>query len=111
MTIEVSLVYSPAPRIVWEKNLTLAEGSTVREAVRASGLIEAFPDMELQAIAVGVWGRKRPLNHALGDQDRIEIYRALKVDPKVARRERFVSQGVKKSGLFARKREGSKPGY
>ena len=111
MTIEVNLVYSPGPRIVWEKNLTLEAGSTVRDALRASGLLEAFPGLESQVLAVGIWGRKRPLTHALGDQDRIEIYRALKVDPKVARRERFVSQGVKKSGLFARKREGSKPGY
>ncbi len=111
MTIEVSLVYSPGPRIVWEKNLTLEAASTVREALRASGLLEAFPESESQALAVGIWGRKRPLTHALGDQDRIEIYRALKVDPKVARRERFASQGAKKTGLFATKRKGSKAGY
>jgi uncharacterized protein len=47
----------------------------------------------------------------LGDRDRVEIYRPLQVDPKMARRERFRRQGARAAGLFARKREGGKPGY
>ena len=47
----------------------------------------------------------------LNDHDRIEIYRALRVDPKVARRERFNSQGAKRAGLFAKTRPGAKAGY
>jgi putative ubiquitin-RnfH superfamily antitoxin RatB of RatAB toxin-antitoxin module len=42
----------------------------------------------------------------LRDLDRIELYRPLKVDPKVARRERFQRQGARAAGLFARKRRG-----
>ena len=40
-----------------------------------------------------------------------EFYRALVVDPKVARRERFQKQGARSAGLFARRRAGAKQGY
>jgi hypothetical protein len=41
----------------------------------------------------------------------VEVYRGLLVDPKVARRERFKSQGSRGAGLFAKKRPGAKSGY
>jgi uncharacterized protein len=47
----------------------------------------------------------------LSDHDRLEIYRALQIDPKMARRERFKKQGAKSAGLFAKRRPGAKPGY
>lgn len=52
-------------------------------------------------------GKTTVLQH----QDRVEVYRALKVDPKVARRERFAKQGARTTGLFASKRPGAKAGY
>jgi putative ubiquitin-RnfH superfamily antitoxin RatB of RatAB toxin-antitoxin module len=33
----------------------------------------------------------------------VEVLRPLQVDPKVARRERFVKQGTRGAGLFAKK--------
>jgi putative ubiquitin-RnfH superfamily antitoxin RatB of RatAB toxin-antitoxin module len=51
------------------------------------------------------------LQSPLRDLDRVEIYRPLTVDPKVARRQRFNKQGAKAAGLFARKRAGAKAGY
>ena len=43
--------------------------------------------------------------------DRIELYRPLKVDPKVARRQRFKRQGKGRTGLFANRKSGSTAGY
>jgi putative ubiquitin-RnfH superfamily antitoxin RatB of RatAB toxin-antitoxin module len=43
--------------------------------------------------------------------DRIELYRPLKVDPKVARRQRFKRQGKGRTGLFAKRKSGSAAGY
>jgi putative ubiquitin-RnfH superfamily antitoxin RatB of RatAB toxin-antitoxin module len=43
--------------------------------------------------------------------DRIELYRPLKVDPKVARRQRFKRQGKGRTGLFANRKSGSAAGY
>lgn len=109
--IRVTVLYSPGPREVHEWAVTLAPGSTVLHALEVSGLREEFPDADLRSAVVGVWGRKARLEQALRERDRVEIYRPLKVDPKLARRERFRKQGARGTGLFARKRSGSKPGY
>jgi putative ubiquitin-RnfH superfamily antitoxin RatB of RatAB toxin-antitoxin module len=70
-----------------------------------------FVDLDLSALNTGIWGKRYALSQKLKDDDRIEIYRPLRVDPKVARRERFTRQGAKRAGLFANKRVGAKAGY
>ncbi|MDP2255354.1 MAG: RnfH family protein [Polaromonas sp.] len=109
--MKVSLVYSPAPRQVREWNLVLAAGASVEQALAASLIFEAFPELLTAPFAIGIWGRKSSLAHQLHDKDRVEIYRGLRVDPKVARRERFNRQGVKSAGLFSKTRAGAKAGY
>ncbi|MEJ6023264.1 RnfH family protein [Ramlibacter sp. PS4R-6] len=102
--LRVTVVFSPAPREVREWALALAPGSTVADAIAASGLRGDFPALDLDALGVGVWGRKAGPKQPLRDRDRVEVYRPLQVDPKVARRERFRKQGTRAAGLFARKR-------
>jgi putative ubiquitin-RnfH superfamily antitoxin RatB of RatAB toxin-antitoxin module len=109
--LQVTLAYSPAPREVFEELLGVPEGSTVRDAVLASGLALRFPQLDWQAMQPGIWGRAVEWHQALADLDRVELCRPLKVDPKVARRERFKQQGARGTGLFARKRKGGKAGY
>ena len=110
-SINITVAYAPAPRQVHELSLQLPAGSTLQDALTASGLQERFPDMRLQPGDVGVWGRKAPLDQPLRADDRVEIWRPLRVDPKLARRERFGKQGARAAGLFAKRRPGSKPGY
>lgn len=109
--MNIVLVYSPAPRQVRQWALALPPGSTVAQALESSGIFAEFPELASGRLVLGIWGRKTGLTKVLQASDRLEIYRPLRVDPKVARRERFSSQGVKKSGLFARKRAGAKAGY
>lgn len=111
MRLRISVVHAPSPRVVREVALLLPDGACVRQALQASGLLAEFPDLDVKTAVIGVWGRKTTLNHLLRDQDRVEIYRPLKVDPKVARRERFAKQGARTAGLFAKKRTGAKAGY
>jgi putative ubiquitin-RnfH superfamily antitoxin RatB of RatAB toxin-antitoxin module len=111
LLVRVTVVYSPGPRDVQELVIELAEPATVLQAVQCSGLLQRFPEIDNQQITLGIWGRKAQLDQLLRDQDRVEIYRTLRVDPKVARRERFVKQGARTAGLFAKKRTGSKAGY
>ncbi|MDB5730454.1 MAG: protein rnfH [Variovorax sp.] len=111
MVIEVTLLCSPAPHEVFEQTLSLPEGASVRDAVLASALSTRFPGLDWPALAPGVWGRATEWNHPLDTGDRVELCRPLGVDPKVARRERFRRQGARTTGLFARRREGGKPGY
>ena len=112
--IVVHLAYSPRAREVLTCSLTLPAGSTVGQAIEASGWLQQHPDMGLgssDSHGVGVWGRKTTLGHVLREGDRVEITRALLVDPKHARRERFQKQGVGRAGLFAKRRPGAKAGY
>lgn len=111
MALNVTVVYSPAAREVVEVALAVEPGTTVAAALHLSGLLQRHPGIPVHAIAIGVWGRKADASQLLRDLDRVEIYRPLKVDPKVARRERFVKQGSRAAGLFARRRPGSKAGY
>ncbi len=110
--IHVTVVWSAAPRQVQQALLALPAGSTVRDALAAAGLLPTWSGV-LQAApaAVGVWGRKAPLDHLLRERDRVELWRPLRVDPKLARRERFGRQGARAAGLFAQRRPGAKPGY
>jgi uncharacterized protein len=109
--MQVTLVYSPAPREVFEQVLTLPEAATARDAVLASTLPAQFPALDWAALPCGVWGRAVDWQQRLRDGDRIELCRPLTVDPKVARRERFRRQGARATGLFAKRRDGGKAGY
>ncbi|AMO25000.1 RnfH family protein [Ramlibacter solisilvae] len=103
--MRVTVVYSPAPREVREWLLEVPAQATVSMALQASGLGIEFPDVDWKAAALGVWGRKASLAQPLREDDRIEVYRPLLVDPKLARRERFRKQGARAAGLFARKKK------
>jgi sulfur carrier protein len=96
---------------VLEWPLDLPEGSTVADAVRASGFAAAAGGAQPGEGELGLWGRHCSAQQPVREGDRIEIYRALRVDPKVARRERFRKQGARAAGLFAQRRPGAKPGY
>ncbi|MBT2324236.1 RnfH family protein [Variovorax paradoxus] len=109
--LQVTVAYSPAPRQVFEQVFDVAEGATVRDAVRASNLPLRFPQLDWQAMEPGIWGRAVPWDRPLENLDRIELCRPLLVDPKVARRERFKKQGARGTGLFANRRKGGKAGY
>ena len=118
-TIQVALCWSLGARHVQEMNLRVPEGSTV-EAVLDQGMgqwlqsqgtadVTALSSLKFQQ--PGIWGRKVTWSHRVQSGDRIELYRALKVDPKVARRQRFKRQGKGRTGLFANRKSGSAAGY
>lgn len=109
--ITVTLVHAPAAREVRTLPLELPEGTCVRVALQLAGwddLLQGLSDGQLTA---GIWGRRTTADALLRDGDRLEIYRGLRVDPKVARRERFVGQGSRGAGLFSKRRANSKAGY
>ena len=109
--ITVDVLYSPGPRVVQERQVQLPAGCQLGQALPALALALGVPLATLAALDVGVWGLRGPQDRVLVTGDRIEFYRPLRVDPKVARRERFARQGAKSAGLFANKRPGAKAGY
>jgi putative ubiquitin-RnfH superfamily antitoxin RatB of RatAB toxin-antitoxin module len=68
--------------------LTVATGATAEDAVRASGLLERHPEIELGRQKLGIYGQVVAAQAPLRDGDRVEIYRPLTVDAKEARRRR-----------------------
>jgi hypothetical protein len=67
--------------------------------------------LENGKLFLSIWGEPCTLDSVLEPQDRLEVTKPIRVDPKVARRERFKLQGSKAAGLFAKKRAGAKAGY
>jgi len=73
-------------------------GATLEQAIRASGMLEQFPDIDLAVNKVGVFGKLGKLSDTLLDGDRVEIYRPLIADPKEVRKQRAAQGKVTKKG-------------
>jgi len=84
-TLRVEVVYAPPGRQVL-RTLLLPEGSIVGDAVRASRLLEEFPEIDPKR--VGIYGKRVEAGALLRDRDRVELYRPLSADPKEIRRKR-----------------------
>lgn len=68
--------------------LQVAPGTTIGQAIERSGVLQAFPEINLVTQAVGIYAKKKTLDTVLRDRDRVEIYRPLVADPKDSRRKR-----------------------
>jgi uncharacterized protein len=101
--------------VVHTLELALPAGACVRDAVALCAgdirFAQAVQPCASEVLHYAIWGVKATAQQALHDLDRLELCRPLRVDPKVARRERFAKQGARTSGLFATRRPGAKPGY
>jgi putative ubiquitin-RnfH superfamily antitoxin RatB of RatAB toxin-antitoxin module len=85
--IRVEVIYA-RPERAMRVALELAPGTTVMEAIRASGLLERNPEIDLARDGAGVFGRVVKLDAPLAEGDRVELYRPLVADPKQARKDR-----------------------
>jgi putative ubiquitin-RnfH superfamily antitoxin RatB of RatAB toxin-antitoxin module len=100
-TLNVEVAWSTGPRQMQLRALALPAGATVQDALVACSLWPpGGPDgAEMRGVVdgahLGIWGRKVALDAPLREGDRVECYRALKVDPKEARRVRYRAHGEK----------------
>ena len=83
--IEVEVVFARADvqKLV---TLRLPIGASVADAIEAYRTATGFPQQELQAATVGVWGQVTGRDRLLVAGDRVELYRPLRIDPREARR-------------------------
>ncbi|GAB4482104.1 MAG: hypothetical protein OHK0044_31000 [Burkholderiaceae bacterium] len=86
-TVRATVVYC-APDRQWLVRVDIPAGSTLRDAVIASGLPQRVPELDPDALDLGVFSRLRDPEEPVREGDRIEIYRPLAIDPKQARRVR-----------------------
>lgn len=86
--LSIQVVYAQADE-TWLKTLSVAPGTTVGQALSASGFAQEFPACAAEAsLAVGLYGQVCSSDRILADGDRIEIYRPLMFDPMESRRRR-----------------------
>ncbi len=78
--------------------LQLPQGSTVRQAIDASGLLQKYPEIDLAKNRFGVFAKLSKPDAILRDHDRVEIYRPLIADPKEVRKQRAAEGKVMKKG-------------
>ena len=93
--IEVEVAYA-TPQRQQVITIKVPAGSSAIDAVRCSGILHAFPEIDLTRVKLGVYSRRIDPNQAVRAGDRIEIYRLLLTDPQRARRVRARSVKGKK---------------
>jgi len=86
--VPVEVVYALPDRPV-VRAVVVSAGASLREAIERSGILGAFPEIDLRRNRVGSFGRLRGLEEPVQPGDRVEIYRSLPADPKEMRRRRM----------------------
>ncbi len=95
--INVEVIYAlPSEQLLLK--VQVPQGSTVQDAIRQSGLLDRYPDIDLEKNKVGIFGKLSRLDAAVREKDRVEIYRPLIADPKEIRRKRAEEGKVMKKG-------------
>ena len=85
--------------------LKVTNGTTAHAAIRLSKIEQEFEEIDIDGCSIGIFGSildgksmPNPKEYVLQDNDRVEIYRPLTVDPKKARLKRAASAKAKKTG-------------
>ena len=85
ITISVEVAYAtPGRQVVIP--VDVPPGTTAVEAIERSGICQQFPDIDPISARIGIFGHVVQWDQELQEQDRVEIYRPLLVDPKEVRR-------------------------
>lgn len=80
--INVQVVYA-LPEIQKTIDLKVKPGTIILKAIEDSKITEEFPEIDLDNLTVGVYAKLKTVNYILQNNDRIEIYRELKVTKKI----------------------------
>ena len=83
--MDIGIAYAAKGRQTWLK-IDVPDGSTVRQAIEISGILERFPEIDLDTQKVGIFGKLTKLDSVLESGNRIEIYRPITADPETVER-------------------------
>lgn len=84
--ITVTVVYAQSAKKQFLREILVPVNSTIAEVIAYSGVCEEYPEINLQVNKVGILNEEQTLDTWVKPNDRVEIYRPLIFDPKVARR-------------------------
>jgi len=85
MIVEVAYALADKQSLI---SLEVKEGTTIKEAIEASGVLDTYDQIDLTRDKVGIFSKFATLDTVLREKDRVEIYRPLIADPKKVRKER-----------------------
>ena len=85
IVVEVVYASSQRQRLI---ELSVPAGTRVAEAIAASGILQEFPEIDLEVNRVGIFGKMARFDDVVRGGDRVEIYRPLQANPKETRRRR-----------------------
>jgi len=98
MIVEVAYALAEKQSLI---SLEVEEGTTLKDAIEASGILEKYNEIDLSKQQVGIFSKFATLDTVLREKDRVEIYRSLIADPKEVRKERAAQvkamRGIKKA--------------
>jgi len=85
--MNVGVCYAEVDRQLWVR-LEVPDNSSIEEAIKLSGVLKLYPEINLTNQKVGIFGKITPLDTPVNDGDRVEIYRQITVDPQTVQRRR-----------------------
>lgn len=98
--ISVTICYAHSSGEIWRTAVALPAGSTIEQAIAASGVYAACAIESTDIAGTGIFGIRKPADHIVHEGDRVELYRALTFDPMESRRRRAAHR---KAGILKRK--------
>ena len=95
ITVEVAYAL-PQQQLIMP--VQVSNETTAEEAIKKSGIMGKFPEIDLEKNDIGIFGIRKTLDTKLRHLDRIEIYRPLIADPKEVRKQRAAEGKAMKKG-------------
>lgn len=85
--MNVGVCYAEVDRQLWMR-LEVPDNSTIEDAIKLSGVLKIYPEINLANQKVGIFGKIAALDTPVKDGDRVEIYRQITADPQTVQRRR-----------------------
>jgi uncharacterized protein len=85
--MNVGVCYAEVDRQLWMR-LEVPDNSTIEDAIKLSGVLKLYPEINLAGQKVGIFGKIAALDTPVKDGDRVEIYRQITADPQLVQRRR-----------------------
>lgn len=95
LNIEVAYALPDKQTVI---SLQVEQGTTIEQAIRQSGVLELFPQIDMAKNKFGIFGKLKKTDELVREGERVEIYRSLIADPKVVRKQRAAEGKVMRKG-------------
>lgn len=83
MSDQIEVIYA-MPSRQFVQRVEIKEDDTFQSIIEKSKLLEVFPELELEKLNIGSYGKSKKLNDPISKYDRVEIYREVTADPRKA---------------------------